>query len=321
MNNNRGIFWGLFLIVIGILFGMRNFGYVDFHWSNVFRLWPFLLVYWGVTLLPVKQNIKMALTLLTIISFFAALILLPPKHWSGRMNFSRHSIIVDDDDDFYGVQDTLNDDSHFHINQKMDEQIRRGKLKLDFGAGSFRLKNTTGRLFDFDAKQRHGKFTTTTEIEDDVANIKIKQKKVSFSSNEDMDAVAGLKINPRVIWDLSLNAGAADLDLRLRPFRVEKLDIDAGATDIFVEIGDRQDTVSVDLDAGVSNIEIVIPGGMSGEIHTSMVLASRDFIGFEKYKKGVYRTPDFDTNPKKVFINIDAAAAAVTVRRKKQDRI
>ncbi len=321
MNNNRGIFWGLFLIVIGLLFGLKNFGIIDFHWSNVFRLWPFVLIYWGVTLLPVKQQVKMLLTFLTIIGFFLALILLPPKDlWSHRIHFNKHNVVIDDDD-FYEEQDTINDDNHFHIVQKMDDGIKRGEMTADFGAGAFKLKNTSSQLFVFDAKQRHGKFITNTEIEDSTAHVRIKQKKVSVSSNEELDAIANLSLNPNVVWDLSLNAGAADLDLHLLPFRIEKLDIDAGATDIFVEIGNRQDTVSIDLDAGVSNIEIVIPREMSGEIHTSMVLASRDFIGFDKYKKGVYRTPDFDSNPKKVFINIDAAAAAITVRRKKGDKV
>ncbi len=38
--------WGIILIVIGLLFIMENFG-VD-AWENLFRLWPLILIAWGV---------------------------------------------------------------------------------------------------------------------------------------------------------------------------------------------------------------------------------------------------------------------------------
>ena len=312
--NSKSIFWGLFLIVIGILFGLKNFDLVHFHWSNVFRLWPFILVFWGVTLLPLKQNYKIALTLTTVIAFFAALILLPPKsHWTKNVHInSQHRSIDRNDDDDTKYSD---DEDIFYIVQQLNEEIKEGEIKIDFGAGDFSIEEASNDLFEFRANQVNGKYLANTEIENDKAFVKIKQKNIHIKNGSDFDVDANLKINSNVIWDLDLDAGAANIKMDLKEFKIRKLDIDAGATDIFIELGQLIDTVDIELDAGVSNIEIIIPKEMAGQIKSSMVLASKDFVGFAKVKKGRYQTPDFDTNDKKVFIDIDAAAAAITVKR------
>ncbi len=310
--NNRSIFWGLFLIVIGILFGLKNFDIVYFHWSNVFRLWPFILVFWGVTLLPLKQNLKIVFTLATVIAFFAALILLPPKdHWSRNISFNSHHKSYTNDNN----NDSEYGNDAFHIVQALDSEVKEGIIKIDFGAGDFTLKESSDDLFEFNAHQVNGKYQANTEIENDKAFIKIKQKKIHIKDGDNFDIDANLKINPDVKWDIDLDVGAANIDMDLKKFKIRRLDFDAGATDIFIELGSLLDTINLEIDAGVSNIEIIIPKEMSGQIKSSMVLASKDFIGFSKVNKGLYQTSNFDTNEKKVFIKIDAAAAAITVKR------
>jgi predicted membrane protein len=42
--------WGLILIVVGIVFLLHNYGFVDFWWL-VGILWPILLVWWGYTMI------------------------------------------------------------------------------------------------------------------------------------------------------------------------------------------------------------------------------------------------------------------------------
>ncbi len=45
--NGHGIFWGVVLVVIGILFLLNNFG-VDISWGKILKLWPVILIYFGV---------------------------------------------------------------------------------------------------------------------------------------------------------------------------------------------------------------------------------------------------------------------------------
>ncbi|MGZ3926469.1 MAG: LiaF transmembrane domain-containing protein, partial [Mucilaginibacter sp.] len=41
---------GLILVMIGAIFLLNNFDVIDFHWSNLFHLWPIFLVIGGVNL-------------------------------------------------------------------------------------------------------------------------------------------------------------------------------------------------------------------------------------------------------------------------------
>ena len=61
----KKVFWGVVLIIIGILFIIRNLGWVDFSWWGVFRLWPVLLILWGISVIPIKNYLKLILSLLS----------------------------------------------------------------------------------------------------------------------------------------------------------------------------------------------------------------------------------------------------------------
>ena len=186
---------------------------------------------------------------------------------------------------------------------------------MDFAAGELIVKDTTSELVEFQATQIKGMYKASSEIDgDNVAVVKIVQDDVNVRG-DDMDMQGELKLNPSVVWKLDVDAGAAKVDMDLKKFRISDLTLDAGATDIMVRLGSLEDRVNLDIDAGVSNLEIVIPESMAAQIKSNTLVASVDFQGFTSMGNGLYQTPDFETNPKKVFVNIDAAAAAVTVRR------
>jgi len=55
------------LIIIGILFIIRNLGWVDFSWWGVFRLWPVLLILWGISVIPIKNYLKLILSFVALL--------------------------------------------------------------------------------------------------------------------------------------------------------------------------------------------------------------------------------------------------------------
>jgi len=62
----RNIFWGVILILIGVLFILQNLNIVDFEWVSLWRLWPVILVLWGVSILPANNWIKTALVIVVL---------------------------------------------------------------------------------------------------------------------------------------------------------------------------------------------------------------------------------------------------------------
>ncbi|MCU9612501.1 cell wall-active antibiotics response protein LiaF [Caldibacillus lycopersici] len=53
----RRIFWGLFFIVFASFLIADRFGYVTFGFWDIFKLWPFLLIYFGIQMLFGKKKI------------------------------------------------------------------------------------------------------------------------------------------------------------------------------------------------------------------------------------------------------------------------
>lgn len=55
----RKIFWGVMLVLIGTLFILKNVGVIFFDWVTIWRLWPLILILWGISLIPVKDYLKL----------------------------------------------------------------------------------------------------------------------------------------------------------------------------------------------------------------------------------------------------------------------
>ncbi|MEN8152509.1 MAG: DUF5668 domain-containing protein [Acidobacteriota bacterium] len=46
--NSETIFWGIIIILIGIIFLAKNLGWTDLHiWDIVGKYWPLILIYIG----------------------------------------------------------------------------------------------------------------------------------------------------------------------------------------------------------------------------------------------------------------------------------
>jgi len=82
--HNRGIFWGLFLVAIGFLWLGKSFGLFYFSWINVFKLWPLLIVWFGILLLPMGHVWKNICNFILLAIAIFLLFWLPVKSCHGH---------------------------------------------------------------------------------------------------------------------------------------------------------------------------------------------------------------------------------------------
>jgi uncharacterized membrane protein YhaH (DUF805 family) len=65
------ILWGLFLILAGVLWVLNNLGIIVINFRDLIKLWPVVLIFWGISVLPIKEKIKIFFaSLLILISIF-----------------------------------------------------------------------------------------------------------------------------------------------------------------------------------------------------------------------------------------------------------
>lgn len=302
------IFWGVVLITLGVLFAMRNLDIFFFSWRSAFRLWPLIFVFWGIAILPVKSMVKLLLTVITVVIGIVILASNPGNsHDWFRWEPYTYQHEREDDGDH-------SDWNKQAFSEAYDSDVKYATLNLDAAAGDFHLEGITSMLFEFETEGNTGPYSVVTEnIDDDKIVIDFDHRR--FSGRNNLEHKVWMKLNDNPVWDINIDVGAAQFDLDLAPFKVAKIDIDGGASALDLKLGKKYEKVIVNVDAGASDIHIRVPEEMACEVTTQTILSGKELNGFEKIKKGVYKTPGYSTTSAHVVIDIDAAVSGVSVVR------
>jgi len=302
----RKIFWGLLLVLIGVLFILKNTGVLFFTWHSIWQLWPVILILWGISLIPVKDWIKLALSFVTIVITFFAVQQYAPKDdhkWNFEWNDNNDR---DNKDDVTTYNRVMSED--------YDSLTKFAELKLNIGVGKFSIKDTTRLLIEVKHDNNNANYSMTAKAEDSLTIIDLSLEKGDFNEGK-MNNNVNMKLNPNPIWDLDLNVGAAEVDFDLSGFKTRNLKIQGGASDIDLKIGAALPLTDVKLEAGAASIILRIPESAGCEIISNTFMSSKDFKGFTKVANQKYQTPNFATSANKIMINLQAGVARVDVVR------
>lgn len=309
----KKIFWGVMLVLIGILFILKNIGVIFFDWQTIWRLWPIILILWGVSILPVKDYIKLIISIAAIgISIF----LVNQYDKTGYYSFDRNNRGRGNRFEWNNTDSDNSSGSKQEMFQAFDSLVTRVDLKLEAAAGDFKMEETIpeDKMLTFVKTGNIGNYSMTSRDDSTkrFVELKINESNVRMQ-NRGNKVVLGLNTYPT--WDLDLDIGAASIDFDLSNHKVGSLNIDGGACSVKIKLGEDQEHTDVDIDAGAASIELLIPKGAGAELKTETALTSRDFQGFKKINTGLYRTDNFETSDQKVMIDIDAAVSSISIRR------
>lgn len=295
----KNIFWGIVLIAIGVMFILKNLDIINFNWFMLFQLWPLILVFWGISLIPVKDYVKFILMLLS----------LSIGIW--LVNYYKSDI-------FFGWHINKDDKKNWteqRMSETYDSTITKATLRLDAVAGNYNINSATDKLIDFESKGNIGDYKLLVSNEDSTKVVKIGlESNVVNINSENKGNETNILLNANPLWNLKFEAGASDIDFDLSQFKVEKIKFDGGASNIKIKIGNKIPMVNLDVDAGASSIKIHIPKESGCELIGDNVLSSLHFENFTS-KDGVYRTDNFEKASNKIYIKIDAAVSKMKIER------
>lgn len=300
------VFWGVILVVVGLLFIFKNFGFIYFDWWSIFNLWPLLLVLFGIAILPIKNIFKFLLSFIALIA--------------GIFIFSFSDSCYNDFSITYNNDRyNYNDDDEYIIDKQVftepyNPDIEYAELKFDAVAGKFRIKHSTNDLLYFNKEGSIGPYSLISKNLGNKQSIQLKLKNSHYRLRKWKNDV-NIRLNENPIWDFDIDVGAAKIDLDLSKFKTRKIYIDGGAASIEIKLGNKHNKTKLNIDSGVSSISIKVPESSGCEIFTSTVLSSKNLYGFDKYEKHTYRTPNFSMSENKIYINIDAAISSLNIRR------
>ncbi len=304
----KSIFWGAFFITLGLLILLNNFGSLNYEFYNLWKFWPGFIVLLGLALLVKGSVFK---------SFFSGLaaILLALTIFAG---FSSAKYFITNDFDWNDSDSDLIIDTgqnYSTFSEDYNPSYKKAKLYFNSGAGAFKIKQSTKKLFFVNSEGVKYNYSFKTE-DDDFAIINFwGQHKVRWFKKNFKNRTA-IELNTKPAWILDFDLGACAMDFDLTPFDIEKLNIDMGAASLHLIMGVPKDETKVIIDAGASSMIITIPNSVGCEIDADISLSSKNFKGFTKIKSGLYRTPNFDETSKKIYFDISSGVSSIKISRK-----
>lgn len=320
MKDNR-LIPGTILILIGVAFLLRSYGYLHFHFWNFIHLWPIIIVMIGINLIFANNKSTWA-TILKLAVLVVGLGLLFFGDFSNNRYFwPRYSYHYNDDND--DDDDVIDRVTKTEINSAFTEaytdSIKVAELNISGGATVYKLSDTTNALFDAKTHGTFGNYALKTEKKDSlyVLNFKMRDNHGHFNWDDDdkKGNVATIKLNNKPEWNIDVAAGATDLNFDLSHFKVRSLDLKGGAGAFKIKLGQPLATTKVDVSAGVSGVDISIPANAACRITKSTAFSSNTFEGFNKVGDNTYETAGFAGAANKIYIKIDGGMSDFEVKR------
>ena len=300
------IFWGTLFIVLGLLVLLNNFSAINLQWGNLWQFWPILLVLIGISMLVKNKFGKSALA-------GAAAILL------ALLLFTSVKLTTDFIKGDFEL--TLNGDEDYNFaiteyRESFDTTIAKAKLYLDAGLGSFNIGDTTSELIFVKSEGIEKHYILTKSDYDNVSKLNLKMKKTTFHLGKNkFRNIVDIALNEKPTWDINIDGGAAAMNLDLTKFKIENVDVGMGAASLYVKLGALSDKTRLNVEAGASDIDILVPEDVGCQVKTDDVLSSKNIRGFIKIDSDLYRTAGFDEAGKKIFIEIDCGVSSINIRR------
>jgi cell wall-active antibiotic response 4TMS protein YvqF len=317
---------GMILVMIGAIFLLHNFGYIHFHWGNIWRLWPVFLVMGGINLVFANNHSAWAtiLKITVVLACFAVLVFAnfsDDGNWRWwKHTYHYNSSVNNDGDDNNNDSDDNDDDDNMkttsasgsnEFNEPYNASVKFAKLIINGGATTFRLNDTTSQLFKANTKQFHGSYSFTTHKEDSlyVMDLSLKEKKFWNWGDDNKDNNATISLNTKPVWDMEVNAGATDLDFDMSKYKVRSFILKGGAGAFKIRMGDPLANSDITVETGASDVTINIPKDAACSVETSSGLSSNDFQGLSKKDDGHYETANYGSAKNKYDIHISGGVS------------
>jgi hypothetical protein len=316
---------GLILVLIGAAILLANFGYLQFHWYNIFRLWPIFLVIGGVNLVLAHNKSPWATILkISVVILGFGIILFGNfgdgrpfwwgNHWSYHNSYNNND--KDDDDD-----DAMSGTTTAAVNGVFSEpyatSAKTAQLNISGGATAYELHATTDQLFSASTGNMASRFLFSHEMDDSTYVVNFKMKDHGhFDFDSDKNNKTEISLNSNPIWKIDVETGASSLDFDLSPYKVSELQLQGGAASFHVKMGmPVTGLTNIEVETGVSSVEIDIPQNAACQVETDSGLSDDHFEGFNKTDDNNYETQGYGDAKNKYHIHIDGGLSGFTVKR------
>lgn len=293
---------GLTTIAIGAVFLGQMTGNLPWNvWLNLLRLWPLLLVSFGLEIIG-KSLRSEFVRLLGSLVIVAGLI-----YGSYAMAPTSGFVLP------FGV---AGDSEEFSFEADADTSVESGTARIEGVVGTLDVEGGEGVASAEGATPFDPVFET--DYDGDEIDLRVAMGEGVWGPTEPesrLEVVLGEDIE----WDLDIEAGVSSYDIDLRDLTVRSLDLEAGVSDGTLTLGEPVGTepVEVNIDSGVSALTIRVPSEASTRIRVNAGLISLDTKGrWTQRRDGdtrVWESDDFGDRQGFWEITVDAGVSGISI--------
>lgn len=295
------LFWGIFFLVIGCLIFIDNYTSLILDWDFIINLWPAILVVIGVSIIVRNSQYRWILAIISSL-LLSVIIFAVYKNIGNIFN-------MEFDEDF---SSNLNSTTQV-FSEPYNPDTKTANLYVDATVGNFQLKKTTNELVDIYTNSSDN-YTFERNVTDGKADIYFEQEKQHFNIAKGwFKKQVRIRLNESPVWDMDYDIGTSKADIDLTSFKVDDLFFKSGASSIRLKIGDKQDSAHVKFQTGVSKVNVYIPKETGCIINANTELTNKHFNNFQKVDDHTYRTVNYYSAKKKVFLDFKADVSSVRV--------
>ncbi len=292
--NGGRLFWGLFLVVIGGLFLVNNFGIASVRFDNLWRLWPLAIILAGLTTISIRHWLWKTIIIVFILLSMATLV------WIG----------------LGGVEPNSQTSTQSLSSQQITYDVKRAEVSIKAGASRLSINsNESDVIAQANLDSSRSKIEQTSRIENNVANISYSMQATENwwrgSSQNSLD----ISLTRKLPIDLLIDAGASDIRLNLEEVNLNSLNVSAGASSVIVRLGNKALQTKAMIDAGASSVIIRVPRSSGVEIKLDSGLVGASLDDFKEIDKTTYQTANFATAEKTISLQAKVGLASFRVER------
>lgn len=286
---------GTFLILLGCVFLLVNFGYISWDVvAELAELWPLLLVAWGVTLMTKGTKVS-------FLGFLGPLVLvlaLAYVLWGNYRGAARDVEMV-------------------KAGQELTE-IDEAEVTLRFAGGKLTVgPGNTMNLIDAEMDYRAD--TSRPRLiysEEEGFGRAILRRTGSTHAGPGMGNRWDVHLTDQIPIALRLFSEGGNCNLDLDGIQVTDFEITAGASKVEARFGPGDMDTYVRIDAGVSMIRLEIPKQYGIRMLLSCGLCLKDLPdGMEKKAGGggAYYSRNYDSAPYRMDLDVDAGVSRIVI--------
>jgi hypothetical protein len=204
-----------------------------------------------------------------------------------------------------------------HSAEQFDIALQNAKsVRYSFahGAGQFEIKGGAPAGKALVGSSATG-MKDTTRLDGDRLEVRIEAGASFVPFVGPDDGVWRFQLTQEVPVTISVETGASQLDMDLRDVLASQIRLQTGASNSSVVLPARGASI-LDLSAGAASIDIRVPDGVSARVRIKEGLTSMnvDTGRFPQVDSRMYQSADYDTNPNRAEINVEAGLGSITVK-------